>query len=66
MGTFVRRTLAGSALANQTELREELVAWLRRARAAGLTPEDVTALVETTMRAALAAEASRDETARAE
>ena len=65
VGTFVRRTLAGSALANQAELREELVAWLHRARAAGLTPEDVTALVETTMRAALAAETPRTEPASA-
>ncbi|GAB3170912.1 GntR family transcriptional regulator [Micromonospora palomenae] len=55
VGTFVRRTLAGTSLPNQAELREELVAWLHRARAAGLTPEDVTALVETTMRAALTA-----------
>ncbi|MEV4488758.1 GntR family transcriptional regulator [Micromonospora coxensis] len=66
VGTFVRRTLADASLANQVELREELVAWVRRARAAGLAPEDVTALVETTMRAALAAEASRDGTAPAE
>ncbi|SCG67058.1 GntR family transcriptional regulator [Micromonospora coxensis] len=66
VGTFVRRSLADAPLANQVELREELVAWVQRARAAGLAPEDVTALVETTMRAALAAEASRDETARAE
>lgn len=51
VGTFVRRTLAGSSLVDQAELRDELVAWLHRARAAGLTPEDVTALVETTMRA---------------
>ncbi|MEU5786662.1 GntR family transcriptional regulator [Micromonospora purpureochromogenes] len=55
VGTFVRRTLAGTSLPNQAELREELVAWLHRARAAGLTPEDVTALVETTMRTALTA-----------
>ncbi|MEV4479201.1 GntR family transcriptional regulator [Micromonospora coxensis] len=66
VGTFVRRSLADASLANQVELREELVAWMRRARAAGLAPEDVTALVETTMRAALAAEASRDGTAPAE
>ncbi|SCG42699.1 GntR family transcriptional regulator [Micromonospora halophytica] len=66
VGTFVRRTLAGASLGNQLELREELVAWVQRARAAGLAPEDVTALVETTMRAALAAEASRDQTARTE
>ncbi|MGB2569381.1 GntR family transcriptional regulator [Micromonospora citrea] len=66
VGTFVRRSLADASLANQGALREELVAWVQRARAAGLAPEDVTALVETTMRAALAAEASRGETARAE
>lgn len=51
VGTFVKRTLAGASLANQAELREELVAWLRRARTAGLSAEDITALVETTIRA---------------
>jgi GntR family transcriptional regulator len=51
VGTFVKGTLAGASLPNQAELRDELVAWLRRARAAGLAPEDVTALFETTMRA---------------
>ncbi len=60
VGTFVKRTLAGASLPNQAELRADLVAWLERARVAGLTREDVTALVETTMRAALA-----DETASA-
>src|ERR1044071_3438463 len=45
IGTFVRATLAGASLANQAELRADLVAWLDRAKAAGLTPEDVTALV---------------------
>ena len=54
LGTFVKRTLAGASLGNQAELRDELSDWLLRARAAGLTPEDVTALVETTMRAVLA------------
>ncbi|MDH6462146.1 GntR family transcriptional regulator [Micromonospora purpureochromogenes] len=63
VGTFVRRTLAGTSLPNQAELREELVAWLHRARAAGLTPEDVTALVETTMRAALTADPEGTKTA---
>ncbi|MFG3578298.1 GntR family transcriptional regulator [Micromonospora chersina] len=65
VGTFVRRTLAGSSLADQAELCEELIAWLHRARAAGLTPEDVTALVETTMRAALVAGTTRAEPASA-
>jgi GntR family transcriptional regulator len=54
VGTFVLRTLAGASLANQAALREDLVAWLRRARAAGLTGEDVVALVDTTIRATLA------------
>jgi DNA-binding transcriptional regulator YhcF (GntR family) len=53
VGTFVVGTLAGASLASQAELRTELVGWLHRARAAGLGDEDVVALVETTMRAAL-------------
>jgi GntR family transcriptional regulator len=56
VGTFVKRTLAGASLPNQAVLRDDLVAWLHRARIAGLTPEDVTALVETTMRATLPSE----------
>jgi GntR family transcriptional regulator len=51
VGTFVTRTLAGPGLANQVDLREELVAWLGRAQAAGLAREDIVALVETTLRA---------------
>ncbi|WBB70004.1 GntR family transcriptional regulator [Micromonospora sp. WMMD812] len=66
VGTFVERSLAGASLPNQAELRADLVAWLRRARAAGLTPEDVIALVETTMRAALADDTPQKEPARAE
>jgi GntR family transcriptional regulator len=52
VGTFVTRTLAGESLANQADLRVELLGWLRKAQAAGLTDEDVTALVDTTIRAA--------------
>jgi len=51
VGTFVVRTLAGPSLADQADLREDLVGWLRRAQAAGLSHEDVVALVDTTMRA---------------
>jgi GntR family transcriptional regulator len=54
VGTFVERTLAGASLSHQAELRAELVDWLRRAQAAGLAPEDVTALIETTIRVTLA------------
>jgi GntR family transcriptional regulator len=53
VGTFITRTLAGPSLANQADLREDLAAWLRKAEAAGLGREDVTALIETTMRAVL-------------
>ena len=53
VGTFVKRSLAGASLPNQAGLRDDLVAWLDRAQAAGLSPEDVIALVETTMRTTL-------------
>jgi GntR family transcriptional regulator len=53
VGTFVTGSLAGPALASQAALRQELVAWLAKAEAAGLTREDVIALVETTLRASL-------------
>jgi GntR family transcriptional regulator len=53
VGTFVTRTLAGPSLTSHAELREDLVAWLRSAEAAGLSGEDITALIETTVRATL-------------
>ena len=51
VGTFVTRSLAGPSLTSQAELRENLVAWLRTAEAAGLSREDITALIDTTLRA---------------
>ncbi|GAA2581982.1 GntR family transcriptional regulator [Winogradskya consettensis] len=65
VGTFIRRTLAGESLVHQAELRSELVHWLRKAQVAGLSDEDITALVETTTRSlrqddALRAENSND------
>jgi len=53
VGTFVTRDLAGPSLTSQGDLREDLVAWLRKAEAAGLGREDITALIDTTMRAVL-------------
>jgi GntR family transcriptional regulator len=50
LGTFVVRTLAGPSLAGQAALRQELEAWLGRAKTAGLDEDDVVALVETTLR----------------
>ncbi|MCP2166998.1 hypothetical protein LX83_003870 [Goodfellowiella coeruleoviolacea] len=61
IGTFVRRTLAGESLAHHAELRADLVAWLRRAREAGLAAEDITALIDTTVRATLSTDASPPE-----
>ncbi|MEV6923841.1 GntR family transcriptional regulator [Dactylosporangium sp. NPDC051485] len=63
VGTFVTGTLAGDSLANQADLRTELLDWLRRAQAAGLSDEDVTALVDTTIRAARQADALLEELA---
>jgi DNA-binding transcriptional regulator YhcF (GntR family) len=53
VGTFVTRSLAGATLSEQAELRDDLVAWLHRSLAAGLTPDDITALVHTTLRTTL-------------
>jgi GntR family transcriptional regulator len=64
VGTFISRTLAGNSLAHQAQLREELVVWLRKAQTAGLTGEDVTALVETTTRTLRQTDALRAEHAR--
>jgi GntR family transcriptional regulator len=51
VGTFVKGTLGGASLSGQAELRDDLVEWVHRARDAGLTPDDVNALVQTTIRA---------------
>jgi GntR family transcriptional regulator len=53
VGTFITGTLAGPSLSGQADLREDLVDWLRKAEAAGMSREDVTALIDTTMRAVL-------------
>lgn len=50
VGTFVTRTLADRSLAAHEPLREELRAWLAKARAAGLDTESIEALFVTTFR----------------
>ena len=50
-GTFVVRSLAGPSLASHAALRREFLSWLRRAHRAGLQPEDIQALIGTTLRA---------------
>ena len=52
VGTFVTGTLAGPSLGHQAQLRDELVAWLERAETAGMSPDDIAALIETTIRGA--------------
>jgi GntR family transcriptional regulator len=50
VGTFVTRTLTDQSLAAHEPLREELRAWLGKARAAGLDAESIEALFVTTFR----------------
>ncbi len=50
VGTFVTRTLTDQSLAAHEPLREELHAWLTKARAAGLDDESIEALFVTTFR----------------
>jgi GntR family transcriptional regulator len=50
VGTFVTRTLTAPSLAAHEPLREELRAWLAKARAAGLDAESIEALFVTTFR----------------
>jgi GntR family transcriptional regulator len=50
LGTFVIRSLAGPSLASHAKLRRDLLAWLQRAKDAGLDHEDIVALLETTLR----------------
>jgi len=50
VGTFVTRTLTDRSLAAHGPLREELRAWLDRARAAGMDTESIEALFVTTFR----------------
>ena len=50
VGTFVTRTLTDQSLAAHEPLREELHAWLAKARGAGLDDESIEALFVTTFR----------------
>ncbi|WP_426507314.1 GntR family transcriptional regulator [Dactylosporangium sp. McL0621] len=51
VGTFVTGTLAGDSLADQAGLRAEFLVWLHKAQAAGLADVEITALIDTSMRA---------------
>ncbi|WP_372498361.1 GntR family transcriptional regulator [Streptomyces marispadix] len=58
MGTFVRRSLAQPQAAADSPLRNELAAWMDRARAAGLERDDVSALVASVLEERYAREAA--------
>jgi GntR family transcriptional regulator len=49
VGTFIVRSLGRGAGVTDGELREELVAWMARARDAGLEREDIEALTKSVM-----------------
>jgi len=50
VGTFVSRTLIDESIEAHEPLRNELLAWLARARTAGLDDESIEALFVTTFR----------------
>lgn len=50
VGTFVTRTLGQASLTDHEPLRLDLMAWLERARAAGLTEAGIEALFQSTFR----------------
>jgi GntR family transcriptional regulator len=52
LGTFVSRSLADDSLAAHDELRGDLLAWLGKARRAGLDADSIEALFLTTFRKA--------------
>ena len=53
VGTFVVKTLAGSALSHHAALRDSLLGWLEEARRAGLDEDSILALFDSTRRASL-------------
>ena len=58
VGTFVTRTLTDESLAAHGPLREELKAWLAKARTAGLDTESIEALFVTTFRTPIEVESA--------
>lgn len=63
VGTFVVKSLAGPSVGRHAELRAEFVAWLQKARDAGLDDDSIAALIATTLREASAKATERPSTA---
>jgi GntR family transcriptional regulator len=57
-GTYVVRSLSGPSPATLDRLRTSLETWVKQARAAGLSPEHIRAVVDTTLRGLLDMEES--------
>jgi GntR family transcriptional regulator len=58
LGTFVVGTLPGIDPQVQTRFLASMTTWLRKARAAGLTPDDIEAIYRTSMRNCFAEQAA--------
>lgn len=56
VGTFITRSLAGSAVAHHPSLRRSLLDWLREARESGLDEESIQALFDSARRESLVGE----------
>ncbi|MCW2856024.1 MAG: GntR family transcriptional regulator [Marmoricola sp.] len=50
VGTFITQSLGQASLADHAPLQEELRAWMRKARAAGLTGPGIEAMFQSTFR----------------
>jgi GntR family transcriptional regulator len=57
-GTYVVRSLSGPSPVTLDRLRASLESWVKQARAAGLSPEHIKAVVDTTLRGLLDLEES--------
>jgi GntR family transcriptional regulator len=57
-GTYVVRSLSGPSPGTLDRLRASLESWVKQARAAGLSPEHIKAVVDTTLRGLLDLEES--------
>ena len=53
IGTFATKTLSDASVAAHQDLSQDLLAWYRKARAAGLDTESIEALIQQTVRSAI-------------
>jgi GntR family transcriptional regulator len=53
VGTFVTKTLSGESVAVHQELSQDLLRWVRKARAAGLDTESIAAIFHQAIRSGI-------------